>query len=111
MDEDQWLTCSDPQMMLEFLRGKASERKLRLFACACSRRISQLMDDAVCRTAVLTAERYADGLAQQEELSALSATLQATMQSESLAGRSLSPRLDAQITAWHVTRYPMADPG
>src|SRR3954452_24129405 len=28
-------TCADPQAMLEFLRGKVSERKLRLFLYSC----------------------------------------------------------------------------
>ena len=31
MDEATWLACADPQRMLEFLRGRAGERKLRLF--------------------------------------------------------------------------------
>ena len=34
MTEADWLTCDDPREMLEFLRGRAGERKLRLFAVA-----------------------------------------------------------------------------
>lgn len=39
MTPAEWLACDDPAVMLDALRGRASSRKLRLFAVACSRRI------------------------------------------------------------------------
>jgi hypothetical protein len=68
MTEDEWLACTDPEPMLAFLRGKTSDRKLRLFACACLRWAWGRLEDARSREAVEVSERYADGLANQEEL-------------------------------------------
>jgi hypothetical protein len=55
-----------PEPMLRFL-GKASERKLRLFACACVRRQWSLVEP-IEQQAVAAAERFADGQATGKEL-------------------------------------------
>jgi hypothetical protein len=34
MTEAEWLACTDPEKLLEFVRNKASERKLRLYSVA-----------------------------------------------------------------------------
>jgi hypothetical protein len=65
--EVEWLNCTDPHPMLEFVRGKVSNRKLRLFACACCRSIWRFMTDDRSRNAVEVAERMADGLATNAE--------------------------------------------
>jgi hypothetical protein len=66
--EQEWLHCLDPLQMLEFVRGKASDRKLRLFACGCCRRVRKWMKDPRSRHGVEVAERYADGLSSEEDL-------------------------------------------
>ena len=38
MTEAEWLACTDPTLMLEFLCGKASDRTMLLFGCACCAR-------------------------------------------------------------------------
>jgi hypothetical protein len=68
MTEAEWLDCTDPKLMLEFLRGKASERKLRLFAVGCCRRVRGLLTSEKSRKAVEVAERYVDGQTGQSEL-------------------------------------------
>jgi hypothetical protein len=62
MTPEEWGRCEDPERMLEFLRGRASERKLRLFAAACCRRVWPLLRDPRSRRAVEAAEEFADGL-------------------------------------------------
>jgi hypothetical protein len=59
VEETQWLAGADPQPMLQFLRAGASGRKLRLFTCACARRLWSLLP-AASRAAVEAAERLAD---------------------------------------------------
>jgi hypothetical protein len=68
MNETEWLCSTDPTPMLEFLWGKASDRKLRLFACACCRRVWHLISNERSRTVVEVAERYADALASPDAL-------------------------------------------
>jgi hypothetical protein len=70
MNEDQWLSGTDPTALLESLRktGRASDRKLRLFAAASCRRIWPLLVHDVSHRAVEFAESFADGLEPTEEL-------------------------------------------
>jgi hypothetical protein len=81
MTEQEWLAATDPQPMLEFLRGKASDRKLRLFAVACCRRLHNVpigngyrkaIDGFSQRILHLT-ESLADGLVAERELLAVAA--------------------------------------
>jgi hypothetical protein len=42
MTEVEWLAATDATPMLQILRGKVSDRKLRLFAFACCRHVWHL---------------------------------------------------------------------
>lgn len=68
MTEAEWLACTDPQKMLKFLRRKANDRRLRLFACGCCRQIWKDLTLKSVRQAVEIAESYADGTVADKEL-------------------------------------------
>ncbi len=67
MTEAEWLACGSPARMLTAGRGM-SARKLRLFACACVRRVWPLLRNERSRRLVEQAERYADGEIGRQEL-------------------------------------------
>src|SRR5262245_40962794 len=84
MTETAWNGCTAPTPMLVFLRGKASDRKVRLYLVACCRRIWKLLDDEGHR-AVLVAERYADGDATDRERRAVRNRITARMEEGNVA--------------------------
>lgn len=66
MLESEWVRVSratgeDTGEMENFLQDKGSPRTLRLFACACCRRLEVSLTDPRSRRAVEMAEQYADG--------------------------------------------------
>ncbi len=61
MRRSERTTQADPALMLAFFRGKASDRKLRLFACACCRLVWQFLPAREGRARVESAELRADG--------------------------------------------------
>ena len=62
MTEAEWLEATYLGRMLVFIGDRGSGRKLRLFRCACCRRIWHRLQDGRSRQAVEAAEKYADGI-------------------------------------------------
>src|SRR5262245_37443849 len=98
MDETAWLSATDPQEMLAFLQGKASDRKLRLFACACCRRIWRLLTDERSRKAIAIAEQSAEGEVSEQGMVWMFAQASAAAESAKTSA--------ARVAKWAVVRNP-----
>ena len=83
MNYHKWNESGDPKPMLGYLLGAGSariqdvvafpncrttDRKLRLFACACYYRIREILPDPRAQQAVSVTERFADGAASRQEM-------------------------------------------
>jgi hypothetical protein len=73
MTEQEWLAATDPTPMLRLLEGKVSDRKLRLFACACARDVEDCTRRWGNVSVTELVERYADGQAAPNEVETASA--------------------------------------
>jgi hypothetical protein len=108
MTEAEWLAGADPEPMLAFLLGRASERKLRLFAAACSRRVWPLIDD-LGRAAVEAAELYADGQIDSDVLRAARLACRGAGERAAWYAAASSPATAAGNAA-RSARYASANP-
>jgi hypothetical protein len=119
--EAEWLAGTDPEPMLEFLFGRTTDRKLRLFACASARCVHQRLAgwakqlDERIRRSLQVAEQFADGLATKQALSeAAAAAEQACQDAKNRSGvltRVVGPPesigryvafSDAEDAAWYT---------
>ena len=74
MTEQEWITNSEWYLLLNHINGKVSDRKLRLFACACCRQIWSKIADPRIRNAVIVTERFADGDVTLDEMHTATST-------------------------------------
>jgi hypothetical protein len=99
--EDEWLACTEPWLMPSVctnLGRPASERKLRLFACACAAQITDHLRDERYRRAIAVGERFADGGADDRELATTREVVQGAFRDA--APEPLSPEEHAIHAAW-----------
>jgi hypothetical protein len=99
--EEEWLACADPQNMLEFLRRKTSNRKLRLWGCACCRRMWHLLSDTG-RVAVEATESWAVGRLSGRKLEQISRQIYQEI-GPAESGTGSAGRRYAAAAVWRAT--------
>jgi hypothetical protein len=104
MLEQEWLAGSDLEAMLHQIRETGSDRKVRLFACACCRRVWHLLTDRRSQEAVAVAEAYADG---QADKLALREACQEAFQAITRGRLTSSAEGAAQACAEEYRAYPL----
>src|SRR5262249_38794538 len=67
MTEAEWLRCIDVRAMVACRPWGKGQRKARLFACACCRRLGDIVQDRWCRQAIEIMERFVDGSAAESD--------------------------------------------
>jgi hypothetical protein len=65
--EQEWLAAKHPYEMI-YLKACRNDRKRRLLVCACARRVEHLLPDPSYLSYVELSERFADGLATDQDL-------------------------------------------
>lgn len=99
MTEKDWLDCTTPGDLLAWLHGRVSDRKLRLFSCACCRLVWDQLEEK-SKKAVLVAEKYVDRQATLPELQTARAEAQSIFDEEptapSLAAATVAGPLDPE---------------
>ena len=103
MTEQEWLSSTDPREMLQFIERNVSDRKLRLFACACCRRVWDEILDPISREIVEVSERYADGVVSDEKMTRVTNTTK-IVDMAALHSASYPARQCARDTAWYAAR-------
>jgi hypothetical protein len=98
MTEQEWLTCDRFGDMVEFVRGRMTARKKRLFAVACCRRVWSFMPNDQCYQAINIAELHADGKATNKEL--VEAKSRAEAVAHAMPTRWTPPRSAAWAAVW-----------
>jgi hypothetical protein len=126
--EAQWLACTDPDPVLQCLPGnakqirrlragpggaksllkrlcKASDRKLRLFACACCRRLWDRMRLKQSRSMVEATEAYVDGLLTDRQREAIVSPAADAFFAAQSGDSGVDSTFDADNAAFNASAY------
>ncbi len=103
MTEAEWRTGTDCRAMMRALRGRAGDRKLRLFAATCWQRLRHLLQDGRLRWFLGLLEPHADGLVPPPEIATARQGVWKAFQALTQAG--LTGETREQIAARRLARW------
>jgi hypothetical protein len=110
MTEAEWLACTDPELMLDCLRGKVCDRKLTLLSCHVCRRLWHLLPDEGCKRAVEAAERSLDGKVSADALQEMrDDAWDSVCRIEGSGGAGSVPSLAAHAAFYATCQPPVAE--
>jgi hypothetical protein len=92
MTEAEWLACTEPEAIWLQLRGRCSDRKLRLWACGCCRWLCGNIVPKVINRAIGGAERLAEGDLDEDEAEEI--------ENETKGALANSDRREAEVACW-----------
>ena len=101
--EAEWLASGDPALMLRFLGGRVSERKLRLFACACCRRWGTWLP-RIAHDALELAEISGEGVEQRHEVRRIDRELANEIRRLNRNGDPIDPADPTATILWAVRK-------
>lgn len=104
MTEIQWESSTDPTPMLQYVRGKTSERKLRLFAAAAFRRLSALLPDPRQRRGIEALEQLAEGIVTLDACRGVASGVRYAIPPDEWVSGSPPPTLHSHYTALMLYR-------
>ncbi|OAI52307.1 hypothetical protein AYO44_04665 [Planctomycetaceae bacterium SCGC AG-212-F19] len=110
MKEKDWLSATNPEPMFEHLEGETSDRKSRLFAVACARRVADLLTPARCRRLVELAKELSSLQFEGSSKPGLSSCLDAINLGERSADESVADKqLHSVSEAAYAFTFPASD--
>jgi hypothetical protein len=101
MTEQEWLVADRPGGLFRRLRGRADDRRLRLFTYACWHRLRHLVADGGLRRFLGLLEPLADGLAPADEIDrARRGALDTVEQLDPFRARTREQLVAANLALW-----------
>jgi len=102
MTETKWFACTNPEEMLRALPADSDRRRLRLFGCACCRRLTNLLRDPASQEALAAIEKRPEATGTHPARELAEAGLATVREANQTAERSHAEAQERRATTWEA---------